>query len=235
MDVTGTLTHRITNQIIDELNNRRLACHFFKVFRIFPFVLNNMVMLALAHDFTGKEKYLTGVIDGANYLLGVNAMGQSYVSGYGSRPLLNPHHRFWTNDLAGGFPPPPPGVVAGGPNSNPDDPTAVNAGLPGMPPAKCYIDDEGSWTTNEVTINWNAPLAWTAAFLDETSAVGQEEAAADATPEPTTAPAVEAPPTSTPEDAPDMQASYWIWVALAAGLVIVAIPLAIWLWRRRRA
>jgi endoglucanase len=24
-----------------------------------------------------------------------------------------------------------------------------------------------SWSTNEIAINWNAPLAWAAAFLDE--------------------------------------------------------------------
>lgn len=37
----------------------------------------------------------------------------------------------------------------------------------GQPAAKCYIDDIGSWTTNEVTINWNAPLTWVTTFLDE--------------------------------------------------------------------
>ncbi len=39
----------------------------------------------------------------------------------------------------------------------------------GRPPAKCYIDALGSYTTNEVAINWNAPLAWVAAYLEDTA------------------------------------------------------------------
>jgi endoglucanase len=32
---------------------------------------------------------------------------------------------------------------------------------------KQYIDDIGSFSTNEVAINWNAPLAWVTTFLDQ--------------------------------------------------------------------
>jgi endoglucanase len=34
----------------------------------------------------------------------------------------------------------------------------------------CYIDDIGSWSTNEITINWNAPLSWVASFLADAGA-----------------------------------------------------------------
>jgi endoglucanase len=37
-----------------------------------------------------------------------------------------------------------------------------------LSPSKRYLDDIKSFTTNEVTINWNAPLVWVAAFLDWT-------------------------------------------------------------------
>ena len=30
-----------------------------------------------------------------------------------------------------------------------------------------FIDHIEAWSVNEITINWNAPLAWIAAFLDE--------------------------------------------------------------------
>jgi endoglucanase len=129
------------------------------------FVLNNQVILALAHDFTKQDKYLVGVLDGMNYILGVNAMGQSYVSGYGARPLRNPHHRFWAYQLSDVFPPPPPGCVSGGPNSGLEDPTAASR-LKGCKPQKCFIDHIQSWSTNEITINWNAPLSWITAFID---------------------------------------------------------------------
>ena len=130
------------------------------------FVANNMIILALAHDFTRDAKYLTGVLDGMNTLLGVNAMGQSYVSGYGERALQNPHHRFWAFQKSDVFPKPPPGCLSGGPNSGIQDPIAQTK-LQGCKPQKCFIDNIDSWSTNEITINWNAPLAWVAAFLDE--------------------------------------------------------------------
>ena len=46
---------------------------------------------------------------------------------------------------------------------------AQAAGLAGCAPQKCFVDHIESWSTNEVTINWNAPLAWVAAFLDDAS------------------------------------------------------------------
>jgi endoglucanase len=131
------------------------------------FVLNNMLALGLAHDFTGDQKYLIGMVDGMNYILGVNAMGQSYITGYGTRPLRNPHHRTWSNELGPAFPPAPPGCVSGGPNSGLQDPLVKEAGLPGCKPQKCFIDKLDAWSVNEITINWNAPLAWVTQYLDE--------------------------------------------------------------------
>jgi endoglucanase len=133
------------------------------------FVANNMIILALAHDFSQDAKYLAGVLDGMNYLLGVNAMGQSYVTGYGERPLQNPHHRFWAFQKSDVFPKPPPGCLSGGPNSSIQDPVAQTK-LQGCKPQKCFIDNIDSWSTNEITINWNTPLSWVAAFLDEKAA-----------------------------------------------------------------
>lgn len=131
------------------------------------FVLNNMMVLAVAFDLSQDAKYLGGVGDGMDYLLGRNAMGQSYVTGYGERPLLNPHHRFWAHQISDKFPVAPPGCVSGGPNSGLQDPYVQAAGLSGCKPQKCFLDHIEAWSTNEITINWNAPLAWTAAFLDE--------------------------------------------------------------------
>ena len=103
-----------------------------------------------------------------DYIVGRNPVNTSYVSGYGSYPMQHPHHRFWANDLGNGYPPPPPGAVSGGPNASPTDPAALHAGVTDLPESKRYIDDIGSYSTNEVTINWNAPLAWVVTFLAET-------------------------------------------------------------------
>jgi endoglucanase len=130
-------------------------------------VLNNMMVLALAYDFSSDPRYADAVVGGMDYLLGDNPLDQSYVTGYGARPLLHPHHRFWANQVDASFPPPPPGAVSGGPNSSLQDPYAQGYGLKGCAPQTCFVDHIESFSTNEITINWNAPLAWTAAFLDE--------------------------------------------------------------------
>jgi endoglucanase len=133
------------------------------------FVINNLIVLALAYDFTKQQKYLDGVATGMGYLLGQNPLGQSYVSGYGDKPLENPHHRFWAQQANAAYPSVPPGVLSGGPNSNIDDPYAKAAGLKGCAPEKCFVDHIEAYSVNEITINWNAPLAWVSAWLDETA------------------------------------------------------------------
>jgi endoglucanase len=37
----------------------------------------------------------------------------------------------------------------------------------GCAPEKCFLDNIEAWSVNEITINWNSPLAWVTAFLDE--------------------------------------------------------------------
>jgi endoglucanase len=127
--------------------------------------LNNAIILALAHDFTGDVRYLNAASRVMDYLLGHNALKKSFVSGYGQDPMRHPHHRLWGNKPEAGFPAPPAGALAGGPNAQIQDPAAEAAGLASVPVAKRYIDDIGSYATNEVAINWNAPLAWLAAYL----------------------------------------------------------------------
>ncbi len=132
------------------------------------FILNNMIVLSLGHDLTGEREYAEGVAQGMDYILGRNPMVQSYITGYGTNPLKQPHHRFWANSKDSRFPEPPPGAVSGGPNSSLQDPQTKLAGLnKSLPPQKCFVDHIDAWSVNEITINWNAPLAWAAVFLDE--------------------------------------------------------------------
>jgi endoglucanase len=131
------------------------------------FVLNNAIVLALANDFAHDGKYLNAVAESMDYILGRNPLDQSYVTGYGERPLENPHHRFWAYQVDHRFPKAPPGIVSGGPNSGLQDPYVQAAGLAGCAPEKCFVDNMEAWSANEITINWNAPLAWVAAYLDD--------------------------------------------------------------------
>ncbi|GAA3117206.1 hypothetical protein GCM10020001_041240 [Nonomuraea salmonea] len=127
-------------------------------------VLNNLVVLATAYDLTGKEKYRAAVREGMDYILGRNALNQSYVTGYGEVASKNQHSRWYARQLNPELPNPPRGTLAGGPNSAIQDPVAQRL-LQGCKPQFCYIDDIESWATNELTINWNSPLAWVSAFL----------------------------------------------------------------------
>jgi endoglucanase len=129
-------------------------------------ILNRAMILGLAARFTGKRRYRAGAIDAADYILGRNPLGQSYVSGAGWKPLTNPHHRFWAHQLDPALPSPPPGALSGGPNNTAlADPIAAR--LKGRcAPQRCWVDDINAYALNEVAINWNAPLVWVAAYLD---------------------------------------------------------------------
>lgn len=98
--------------------------------------------------------------------------GVSGYGGYGEKPSRNQHHRFWAHQLDASLPSPPAGSMAGGPNSVLQDPVGQEK-LAGCAPAACYIDDIGTYSTNEVAINWNAPLAWPAAYAAERSSTGE--------------------------------------------------------------
>lgn len=133
------------------------------------FVVNNDMIMAYAFELTGDDTYLQGVISGMDYILGRNPMDYSYVTGYGIHSAQNPHHRWWSNQADSNFPKAPNGVLVGGPNSGMQDPWVKGSGWkPGaIAPAKCYMDHIEAWSVNECTINWNAPLAWVAAYISE--------------------------------------------------------------------
>ncbi|MEV7090759.1 glycoside hydrolase family 9 protein [Streptomyces sp. NPDC093085] len=126
-------------------------------------IANNGLVMAVAYDLTGQERYRAGAVETLDHLLGRNPLDLSYVTGYGTRSAQNQHHRFWAHQADPALPHPPAGSLAGGPNPGLQDPVAEEK-LAGCAPAACYIDDIGSYSTNEVAVNWNAPLAWLAAF-----------------------------------------------------------------------
>ncbi len=131
-------------------------------------MLNRAMLLGVAWQIGHKPAWRDGVVDVADYLLGRNALDRSFVSGFGTRSMHAPHHRFWAKAADARYPAPPPGVVSGGPNSTAmtDDVAAPMRGK--CVGQTCWTDDWRAFTMNEVAINWNAPLVWVAAFLDAT-------------------------------------------------------------------
>jgi endoglucanase len=129
-------------------------------------VLNAGVVCAVAHDLTGQAAYRGCVQATLDYVLGRNPLGKSYVTGYGSNPFQNAHHRFFAHGFDPSWPSPPPGFVAGGPNVNLDGLSPVGA-LAGCQGPRCWTDVAAAYGLTEVTVNWNAPLAWVAAWASE--------------------------------------------------------------------
>lgn len=124
-------------------------------------VLNDARLLILADMLEPSEECLKAAQSNFNYILGTNTLGQCYVTGFGHKPVLDPHHRPSKGDDEEL---PVPGMVAGGPNSGlQDDFAKIN--LKGLPPARCYIDHSGSYSTNEVAIYWNSPAVFVAAYF----------------------------------------------------------------------
>lgn len=133
------------------------------------FVANNAIVMAYAYNSTGDAKYIDGVTTAMDYIFGTNALDFSYVTGYGSYYCQRPHHRLWSYELDKNFPMAPKGVMSGGPGSGMQDPYIGGLGYKRgtLAAQKCYVDSIEAWSVNEVTINWNAPLAWVTSFLDD--------------------------------------------------------------------
>lgn len=120
---------------------------------------NHSVMLLQGYRLTGDPEYRDAALSNLDYLLGRNATDYSFVTGYGSRTPMDPHHR---QSAADDNEDPVPGFVIGGPQAGWQD----GCDYPSDLPAKSYLDDWCSYSTNEVTINWNAPLIYISGALE---------------------------------------------------------------------
>ena len=127
---------------------------------------NQGIALVEAWRLTRDSTYLRAAYSALDYLLGRNATGYSFVTGLGARTPMAPHHRPSQSDTVVA---PVPGLLVGGPNPGQQDHCA---GYTTRLPARAYLDDACSYSTNEIAINWNAPLAWLAAALDAEDRAG---------------------------------------------------------------
>ncbi len=146
-------------------------------------VINNALIMGLAYDLTSDVDYLNGVAEAMDYIMGRNANENSFVTGYGQDGYVttNPHHRYWCHEMKNDWPYAPSGCLSGGMNSNMNDPLIQGAGykIGELAPMLCYLDKNDAWSVNEITINWNSPLAWAASFLDDEGAMPAEQQPTD--------------------------------------------------------
>jgi len=125
-------------------------------------ILNQAVILCFAHSLTNEDKYLNGAEQITDYIFGKNATGYSFLTGYGSKRVMFPHHR---PSGADGIDDPVPGFIAGGPNKDRQDGYEVN--YTSKLPAKSFMDVQESFASNEVCLNWNAPVVFVLGYLEQ--------------------------------------------------------------------
>jgi endoglucanase len=123
-------------------------------------VVNQGMLKIVAYTLTGDMKYVDSAVGDMEYITGMNPTGYCYITGIGEKSPMNIHHRPSGSD---GIVEPVPGFLAGGPNLvvMTDCPNAVRSKFP----ASSYVDELCSYSTNEIAINWNTPLAFLAGSL----------------------------------------------------------------------
>ncbi|MDR3172691.1 MAG: glycoside hydrolase family 9 protein [Treponema sp.] len=129
-------------------------------------IMNNGIALILAKLLTGDSAYQDAAQAQLDYLLGLNATGCSFVTGFGERSFRFPHHR---PSYADGVDDPVPGLVSGGPNNISPDAAARMTIPPGTAPAKFWLDHTPTASSNEIAIYWNSPAVFAAAYFDSLS------------------------------------------------------------------
>lgn len=122
--------------------------------------MNKAILLYKANQITAKASYVEAMQGLLDYVLGRNPLDLSYVTGFGVKSPQHIHHR---PSEADGIKAPVPGWLAGGAQPGQQDKCQYNSTLP----AKSYADDWCSYASNEIAINWNAPLVYMLAAFSQ--------------------------------------------------------------------
>ncbi len=115
---------------------------------------NQGMAIMQAYLLTQDKKYLNAALTNLDYLLGRNGTGYCFLTGFGSKQVMHPHHR---PSVADGIVEPIPGLLSGGPNPGKQDKCSTYIS---DLPDEAFTDDDCSYASNEICINWNAPLVY---------------------------------------------------------------------------
>ncbi len=155
---------RLANELIEDLGSRPYHAVMGSSPRDFVWGSNSVaanqgIALINAYLSTGNRRYLDGALHNLDYLAGRNATGYSFVTGHGHRTPMHIHHRPSDADP---LPDPVPGLLAGGPNPGQQD----GCDYPSDIPDESFVDDWCSYASNEIAINWNAPLVYLSGAIE---------------------------------------------------------------------
>jgi endoglucanase len=124
--------------------------------------LNRALFMIQAWRLDGDRRLLDAAQSALDYVLGRNPLGMAMVTGFGTRSPRHPHHR---PSMARGDRGPVPGFLVGGPNPGQQDARGCRLRYASSAPALSYLDADCAFASNEVAINWNAPLVYVTAAL----------------------------------------------------------------------
>ena len=123
-------------------------------------VLNKAFILLRLNKIKKDKRYQNVAQSLLDYVLGRNPLGVSYITGVGHKPVINIHHRISVTD---NILEPMPGLLSGGPHSGQQDKNDCKregVSYPSSLPALSFLEHTCSYATNEIAINWNAPLVY---------------------------------------------------------------------------
>ncbi|MEO1516360.1 MAG: glycoside hydrolase family 9 protein [Bacteroidota bacterium] len=126
-------------------------------------VLNAAMFLANAHRISPNPAYLSAIQEMVDYILGKNPLGICFVTGYGTHSPMHIHHR---QSMADGIEDPVPGLLSGGPNIHQQDTSDGTVYPADVSPMTSWVDHSSSYASNEICLNWNAPLTYVLGFLE---------------------------------------------------------------------
>lgn len=129
-----------------------------------------LVYAAQLADDPDRQAYLDGAAQAADYILGNNSTGYSFVTGVGDKTPKHIHHR---QSQADSVRAPVPGLLTGGPNAGLQDQGNGNPPVTYSDrcdrvtrPAFCFTDQFEAYSSNEPAINQNAAALFLFAGLD---------------------------------------------------------------------
>lgn len=154
----------IKSKLIDLVSNTRnkLASSPYRIPGDFYYWAGNNafanwgMLFMQAYKLTDNVSYFNAAVSTLDYLLGKNATTYCFVTGLGTKSPKHIHHRISSAD---GVADPVPGLLVCGA----DGADVYDCGASQYPstfPAKSYLDSECSFSTNEIAIGINAPLAF---------------------------------------------------------------------------
>ncbi len=110
-------------------------------------VARQTINLQVANRIRPKKQYIETALEAVDHIFGNNFYNRSFVTGLGKEPPMHPHDR---RSSADSIEEPWPGYLVGGGHTATD-----------------WVDEQESYSHNEIAINWQAALVYAlAGFLD---------------------------------------------------------------------